>query len=57
MASRETDPERARVIRELLAEAELETSHTTVDAIARQGAMVYLRFKLEESGRVKINGD
>lgn len=57
MASTETDPERVRVLRELLAEAETETAHTTEDAIHRQGVVSYLRAKLLDAGRVSLNGD
>jgi len=57
MASREYDPARVRVIRELLAEAESETPHTTEEAMARPGAVAYLRIKLAEAGRVQLNGD
>jgi hypothetical protein len=56
VADKETDLERVRVIRELLAEAESETSHTTEDAIDRQGALNFLRAKLVEAGRVNLNG-
>lgn len=56
MAATENDPERVRVIRELLAEAELETAHTSEDAMTRQGAILYLRAKLNEAGRVEIRG-
>ncbi|AXH66289.1 hypothetical protein SEA_SATIS_128 [Streptomyces phage Satis] len=55
MANNETDPERVRVIRELLAEAESETSHTTEDAIDRHGAVKFLHAKLTEAGRVNPN--
>lgn len=48
---------RIRVIRELLAEADTETPHTTEDAMSRQGAIAFLQKKLSEAGRVMINGD
>lgn len=57
MANSETDPERTGVIRELLAEAESETCHTTEDAMDRQGAMNFLRAKLGEAGRVTLHGE
>lgn len=57
MVKRESDPERLRVIRELLAEAEGETSHTVDDALARQGAVAYLSKKLQDERRVEIRGD
>lgn len=57
MAGMEYDPERVRVIRELLAEADSETPRTAQDAEIRQGAITYLRNKLTEAGRVQLNGD
>lgn len=57
MAISEYDPERVRVIRELLAEAGSETSHTTEDAMAKRGAVTYLQNKLNEAERVRISGD
>lgn len=57
MASSEKDPARVRVIRELLAEAEAETPRTAGEAMARNGAMAYLRAKLDRSGRVMLSGD
>lgn len=57
MAGVKYDPERVRVIRELLAEADSETSRTALDAEIRQGAITYLRNKLTEAGRVQLNGD
>jgi hypothetical protein len=57
MASVKYDPERVRVIRELLLEAEAETFRTATDAVNRQGAVTYLQAKLKEAGRVQLNGD
>lgn len=57
MTGSEKDPTRVQVIRELLAEAEAETPRTTEEAVARNGAMSYLRAKLDRSERVMLNGD
>lgn len=57
MANAEYDPERVRVIRELLVEAGSETSHTTEDAMAKRGAVTYLQTKLNEAERVRLSGD
>lgn len=56
MANEEVDPERIRVLRELLAEAEGESSHTMDDAVARQGAVLYLRWKLRDAERTQPHG-
>lgn len=57
MTGSEKDPTRVQIIRELLAEAEAETPRTTEEAVARNGAMSYLRAKLDRSERVMLNGD
>lgn len=57
MANMKYDPERVRIIRELLLEAESDTPHTVTDAVARRGAVAYLQTKLKEAGRVQLNGD
>jgi hypothetical protein len=57
VADRNYDHERVRVIRELIAEAESETPHTTDDAMAQQGAVLYLRSKLADAGKVILDGD
>lgn len=56
MADEGNNPERVRVIRELLAEAEAESSHTMEDAMARQGAVLYLSWKLREAERMRAHG-
>lgn len=56
MTGTEKDLERIRVLRELLMEAEGETSHTVDDAVARQGAMTYLSRKLEDAERMQAHG-
>jgi|EndMetStandDraft_3_1072993.scaffolds.fasta_scaffold286444_3 hypothetical protein len=56
MADTESDPERIRVIRELLAEAEGESSHTMEDAVARQGAVTFLSWKLRDAERMQAHG-
>jgi len=56
MAETESDPERIRVIRELLAEAEGESSHTMEDAVARQGAVAFLNWKLRDAERTQAHG-
>lgn len=53
----ETDPERARIIRDLLADAETEVLHTVDDAMSRESVVSYLRAKLNETERVELNGD
>lgn len=51
------DPERARILRELLAEAESQTPRTVGDALAKRGIVTYLRVKLNEAERVQFDGD
>ena len=57
MAGTDCNPERARIIRELLAEAESQTPRTVGDALAKRGIVTYLRAKLNEAERVRLSGD
>lgn len=57
MTSAQFDSEKVRVIRELIAEAEVETPHTTEEAKARPAVVSFLREKLDRAGRVRISGD
>jgi hypothetical protein len=57
MATEEIDPARIRILRDLIADAETETPHTADEAMNRSGVVSYLRTKLDEAGRVMVNGD
>ena len=57
MAGSENSPEKVRILRELLAEAEVETPRTFQEAEAIRGAIIYIRGKLNAMGRVKLSGD
>lgn len=52
MTGREIDTERVRVLRELLIEAESETSHTAEDAMSRRGVVSFLQSKLDDAGNL-----
>lgn len=57
MSSQESNFEKARIIRDLIADAETDVLHTADEAMSRKGVVTFLRTKLDETERVEINGD
>lgn len=57
MTSQELNSEKARIIRDLIADAETGVLHTADEAMNRNGVISFLRTKLDETERVELNGD